>query len=131
MKTPILAAALAALPLASCAIIPDAPNVEGTQWPAGYAVPLLQPVEVGEVVVTPRSVVEDSRCPVDAQCVWQGRLVVRTRIDGAGWRDTADIALGETFGTHGHVIALVAAEPGTRQGSEIPERDYRFTYESR
>lgn len=128
MKPVIL---LVPLALCACAVIPDAPIVTGTPLPEGTAVALLQPVAVGEVVVTPREVVEDSRCPVNARCVWAGRLIVRTRIDGAGWRDTADINLGETYGTHGHVIALVAGEPGTVAGQETPPDAYRFTYELR
>ena len=43
----------------------------------------------------------------------------------------ADITLGETYGTHGHVIALVAGEPGTVAGQETPPDAYRFTYELR
>lgn len=126
-----LAAALGALSLSACAVIPDAPVVTGVPLPEGTPVTLMQPVQVGDVVVTPREVVEDSRCPINARCVWAGRLIVRTRIDGAGWRDTADITLGETFGTHGYVIALTSGEPGTVAGQETPPEAYRFTYELR
>ena len=124
-------AAIAPLALSACAVIPDAPLVSGTPWPQGSAVALMQPVKVGDLVVTPREVVEDSRCPINARCVWAGRLIVRTRIDGAGWRDTADITLGETFGTHGQVIALVSGVPGTVAGQETPPEAYRFSYELR
>lgn len=93
--------------------------------------PLAQPVHMGEIVVTPMKVVEDSRCPANARCVWAGRLIVETRIDGAGWRDTANITLGETFGTHGHVIALVSGEPTKTTEGDVPPAAYRFTYEAR
>ncbi|MBI1403730.1 MAG: hypothetical protein GC147_11010 [Porphyrobacter sp.] len=127
----LAALALAAATLAGCATIPDAPIVEGTPLPPGSAVALLQPVAVGKVVVTPREVVEDSRCPVNARCTWAGRLVVKTRIDGAGWRDTADLTLGEPFGTHDVVIALTSGEPAPETGREVAPEDYRFTYETR
>lgn len=117
--------------MAACAVIPDAPNVEGTPLPEGSAVALGQPVMVGDLVVTPKSVVEDSRCPINARCTWAGRLIVRTRIDGAGWRDTADISLGEAFGTHDRVIALVSGEPGQIAGRETQISEYRFTYAAR
>ncbi len=123
---------LAALALTSgCQVIPYAPNVVGTPAPAGTAVPLGQPVMVGDLAVTPRAIKEDSRCPVDAQCVWAGRLVVTTRIDGDGWRDTADIQFGETYGTHGRVVALIAAEPGKRADRTVPPGEYRFVFEAR
>lgn len=127
----LLALALAPLALAGCAAIPNAPIVEGTPWPAGTPVPLNQPVQLGEIVVTPKKVIEDSRCPENARCVWAGRLIVQTRIDGAGWRDTANITLGETYGTHGHVVALVSALPEKHAEREIPPGEYRFVYEAR
>lgn len=118
-------------PLAACAMVPDAPIVDGTPRAELTPVALGQPVRVGEVVVTPRSVVEDSRCPINARCVWPGRLIVETRIDGAGWRDTTNITLGETYATHGKVIALVSGEPGRMTDDETAPGEYRFVYEPR
>ena len=87
----------------------------------------------GPVALVLTELVEDSRCPINARCVWPGRLVVTTRIDGAGWRDTADLTLGEPFGTHDIVIALVSGEPGRMAGAdkETPPDAYRLTYEPR
>ncbi|WP_374405777.1 hypothetical protein [Pelagerythrobacter sp.] len=127
----LAAPALAALPLAACTVVPDAPAVARTPMPERYAVPIDQPVRVGDLVVTPKAVVEDSRCPENARCVWAGRLIVKTRIDGDGWRDTTDITLGETFGTHGRVIALVSGIPEKRADRETDPRQYRFVYEMR
>ncbi len=127
----LLACALAPLALSACAIIPDGQLAGATPAAEGAAVGLAQPVRVGDIVVTPIKVVEDSRCPINARCVWAGRLVVETRIDGAGWRDTADITLGETFGTHDRVIALTSGEPGKTTQAEIEPGEYRFTYELR
>lgn len=94
-----------------------------------------QKVRVGELTVTPIEVVEDSRCPTGVRCVWAGRLVVRTRIDGRTggepWRDTADLRLGETYGARGKLIALVSGEPGKTAERETPPGEYRFTYEAR
>lgn len=129
--TATVALALSALVLAGCAVVPNAPIVEGTPWPAGTPVPLNQPVQLGEIVVTPKKVIEDSRCPQNARCVWAGRLILQTRIDGAGWRDTADITLGETYGTHGHVVALVSGLPEKQAERETEPGEYRFVYEAR
>lgn len=128
-----LAPALAALSLGACAVIPDKPQPEASALAQGTPVALGQAVEVGSVAVTPMAVVEDSRCPINARCVWAGRLVVTTRIDGAGWRDTADLTLGEPWSTHGIVLALTSGEPGREagEGKETPASAYRFTYEAR
>ena len=129
--TRILALALCSLPLAACTTMPDAPIVEGTPLAEGSPVAIDQPVWVGDVVLTPKRVVEDSRCPMNARCVWAGRLVVETRIDGAGWRETKELSLGEPYMTHGRSVALVSAEPNTLAGQETPAATYRFVYELR
>lgn len=129
----LAAPALLLASLAGCAVIPDAPSPESVALPQGTQVALGQAVSVGSVVVTPIEVVEDSRCPINARCVWAGRLVVKTRIDGAGWRDTADLTLGEPWSTHDVVLALTSGEPGRMagEGQETPKEAYRFTYEAR
>lgn len=128
-----LAPALLLTALSACAVIPDAPRPEIAPLPAGTPVALGQAVTVGSVVAMPMAVVEDSRCPINARCVWAGRLVVTTRIDGAGWRETADLTLGEPWSTRGLTLALVSGEPGrlAGEGQDIPKDAYRFTYEPR
>ncbi len=129
----LAAPALLLAGLAGCTVIPDAPSPESVALPQGTQVALGQAVSVGSVVATPIEVVEDSRCPINARCVWAGRLVVKTRIDGAGWRDTADLTLGEPWSTHDVVLALTSGEPGRMagEGQETPKEAYRFTYEAR
>ena len=126
-----IAPLMAALALSACAAPQPQLVLTGTPLPEGSAAALLQPVQVGELIVTPQEVIEDSRCPINARCVWAGRLIVRTRIASPDWRDTADLALGEPYSTHGHVIALTSAEPGTIAGQQTPPEAYRFTYELR
>ena len=115
--------------LGACVMVP--PPDSTPPQPAGYAVPFDQPVRVGELVVTPQKLVEDSRCPMNARCIWAGRVVVKTRIAGDGWADTADLTLGEPYGTHGRVIALVSARPDKTTDHETQPDEYRFTYEPR
>ncbi|MXO58713.1 hypothetical protein GRI89_04050 [Altererythrobacter salegens] len=125
------ALAFASVSLGACETIPNAPIVEGTPAAEGTSVALLQPVRAGDVVVTPMKVVEDSRCPMNARCVWAGRLIVETRVDGAGWRDTANVTLGESYGTHGFVIALISGTPEKTTDHETQPGEYRFVYEGR
>lgn len=127
----LLPALFAAPLLGACAVVPDAPIVAGTPQPPGYAVPFDVPVRVGDLVLTSKKLVEDSRCPTNARCVWAGRVVVTTRIDGAGWRETKDLTLGETYGTHGQMVALARVMPERTTQDAIGPRDYRFVYEAR
>ena len=118
-------APFAALALEGCATLAAQPAADGAP------VPLDRPVRVGRLQVTPRQVAEDSRCPPAVQCVWAGRVVVKTRIAGDGWADTADLTLGEPYGTHGKVIALVSVRPEKTTDHEIQPGEYRFVYEPR
>jgi hypothetical protein len=121
----IVSLAAAAL-LAGCAT----PGASGERpAPEGSAVALGHSVRVGQLVATPQTVVEDSRCPRDVRCVWAGRLVVSTRIDGPDWRETAALTLGKADVVRGASITLVSVTPEKRAGGESPLGDYRFTFD--
>jgi hypothetical protein len=128
---PLLALA-AILPLSACAVVPNAgPIVDSPHEIAqqGTLVPLLQPVQVGSVVATPMRVTEDSRCPMNARCVWAGRTVVETRIDGPGWRQTQPLTLGEPHTVRGVTITLVSVQPEKQTDKQITSAEYRFAFE--
>ena len=116
---------LATLALAACATLPASGGPIRTDGIAR----LNEPTRVGALVVTPRAVVEDSRCPINARCVWAGRAIVRTQIDGAGWRETTNIELGRPYITHGMGLQLTSVEPGKLAGSETSPAQYRFGFE--
>ena len=90
-----------------------------------------QSTRVGALVITPQKLVEDSRCPINARCIWAGRLILAVRIDGAGWRETANLTLGQPYATHGTGLALVSAEPGKLAGSPPSPPASLFGFEAR
>lgn len=122
MKTPALL--LPVLWLAACAttppVVPEGPARLG------------QGVRVGGPVVRPLKVVEDSRCPANARCVWAGRVVLRASVTGGKWRRTVDLTLGDA-GVHmaDGMLRLVSVTPekmaGAGQG--FPPSAYRFGFE--
>lgn len=121
-----IAFTLPALLLAGCATYPDA----SAALPEGSAVALGQSVAVADVILTPMQVVEDSRCPMNARCVWAGRIVVETRVDGAGWHESVPLTLGEPAGVHGYILNMISAEPNRMAGEAEPSaKDYRFAFE--
>jgi hypothetical protein len=121
--------------LAGCIVYRDAPIVDrGPPAIEGTPVALGQPVQAGPVVATPMQVVEDSRCPVgpgEINCFWAGRLIVSTRIDGSGWRQTSNLTLGEPAQVRGVTMALVSGLPEQRADRITPPAEYRFVYEAR
>jgi hypothetical protein len=128
MKHAILAA-LAALSVAGCATLPPVPLVDGGPIRTDGLAMLGQPTRVGRLVVTPIKLVEDSRCPMNARCIWAGRAVVTTRIDGPGWRETMNMELGRPYIAHGRIgIQLSSVQPEKVAGSQPPPRPYLFGY---
>ena len=123
---PLLAAPLIALSaLTACATLPPATPVRAD----GFA-RIGEATRVGAFIVTPRAVIEDSRCPINARCVWAGRAIVRTDIAGAGWRETLNLTLGERVTTHGKALGLTSVEPGKMAGAQPnPPQPMLFGFE--
>jgi hypothetical protein len=119
----LVAAAFIGTGLCACSV----PQMHNRTVPSTSTARLGESVRAGSVVVTPVSVVEDSRCPKSVQCIQAGtvRLLARIRKDGrvsetvAGLRQPADIGVGW--------LHLVRACPYPGQPGRIPARAYRFT----
>lgn len=80
----------------------------------------------GGLRVRPLEVIEDSRCPQNARCVWAGRLRLRVNVEGVGDREiTAHEAAVET--PRGN-FQLVAVSPGP--WTDLPQGavPYRFGF---
>ena len=113
---PLLAATLAA-----CATTPPVA--------AGPTARLGEVATVDGLRVRPLRVIEDSRCPINARCVWAGRIVLRTEVRSGAARTTYDLTLGEPVSHAGGRLALVAAEPGRMAGAGTEPGAYQFTFE--
>ncbi len=83
----------------------------------------------GALAATPRSVIEDSRCPLTVRCVQAGRVIVSTRLDGVDWNETVPLTLGEPYSVMGHTITLVSARPEKWNERRRPRGEYRFIFE--
>ena len=114
--------ALAAL-LAGCATAPAPFAAQGS------TVEIPHGVHVGRLVAVPQVLLEDSRCPMNARCVWAGRVVLSTRIYGPDFDETVPLILGEPYATHGTSITLVSVVPEKQAGEEIPAPTYSFGFE--
>ena len=70
----MLVAFLVAPLLAACATVPP-------QAPAVATVKVGEATRLGPLGIRVDHIVEDSRCPAQVQCVWQGRLVIAILAD--------------------------------------------------
>ena len=92
---------------------------------APAAVAIGQPQRVGRYQVTPIRVVEDSRCPMNARCVWAGRLIVRTTIRDGRRRWTRDLTLGQPAAPG---VVLDGVTPDRVAGAGRRALRYRFHF---
>jgi len=117
MKLPSI---LAALALTSCATVPPAE--------AGPTAGIGQVAYTNGLRVRPVAVVEDSRCPVDVQCVWAGRVRISARIDLGRGSETRELTQGIPAPVADGTLELVEVQPAKPAPSARPlaSADYRF-----
>src|SRR5688572_17429423 len=113
------AALLISLTLAACATTPSQ---------ARPTARLGEVATIDGVRVRPLSIIEDSRCPINALCVWAGRIVVRTEVRARGRRQILDLELGKPQPTAGGTLKLSSVAPSKVAGVETDRRAYRFTF---
>lgn len=113
---------LTALPLAACATVPPATD--------GVARARLgQTVTVDGPRVTPLAVLEDSRCPINARCVWAGQVRLSVRIDLGNRSEQRELTTGKPLPVADGTLELVEVTPDRIAGGEpFPQRDYRFGF---
>ncbi len=115
---------LALFALGACATLPATAPVRGD----GRA-RLGESTRVGGLVVTPQKIVEDSRCPINARCIWAGRLILTAAVKGNGWQEVRNLTLGEAAMMRGITLTLTSAEPGKMVGAEAPAIPMTFGFE--
>lgn len=96
--------------------------------PGVVAAGLNETADLGDgLLVRPREVLEDSRCPQNARCVWAGRLRLRVHVDGVGDVEITDD--GAAVGTPRGGFALVAVSPGPwTDWPQAQRTPYRFGF---
>ncbi len=109
------------MPLAACATNPPSRTGGG-------------PARIGQTAyydgprVRPDRLIEDSRCPMNARCVWAGRVVLRATVFGGGWTKQVDLTLGEPLQIADGALTLTSVLPEKRTDKAIKPTDYRFTF---
>lgn len=96
--------------------------------------PVLVEVTLGErtvplqEAVTVLSLVEDSRCPSDVQCIQAGTVRIKVKIESGMGIAVQTFTLGETITTETEAMTLTAVRPLTNSKIQTNPDDYRFTF---
>lgn len=77
-------------------------------------------------------VAEDSRCPVDVDCVWAGSAAVLIEVGGRGWRGKRTLLLNTNTGEaeagyESYTVRLEALSPQPRSNRKISQGQYTAT----
>jgi len=85
-----------------------------------------------DVRLTLKSVADDSRCPVDVTCVWEGDAKVSVEVITPTPRAEHELHTSSRFdreAKHGaYRVTLVKLEPAPRSTTTISSGDYRATF---
>ena len=83
----------------------------------------------GAIVVTPLEVIEDSRCPVDAQCVWAGRVRVTSQLQLGHEVITVELDSSQPLHIDAGMLSIAEIAPdASTKGSPISPKHYRFGF---
>lgn len=116
----MLAVPVMAWSLAACATVPASSE---NQW-----IGIGQTAQAGPLTIRTNALVEDSRCPMNARCVWAGRVVVDVTLTEAGGTTRTNLILGEPHALESGSVMLDSVEPGKMAGAEQPPLDYRLHF---
>lgn len=121
---PLAALALPfALLLSGCATTAGAPLADGSDVALG------QKAFVDGPIVEPVAIIEDSRCPMNARCVWAGRVRVKMLWHrGNGEQQPFEVTLGEPTHLADGQFTLESVRPERRADVTLNNGDYRFSF---
>ncbi len=88
-------------------------------------------ITVGGPRVTPLAVLEDSRCPMNARCVWSGRVRLQVRVHLGSGSAITELTQGHPVPVADGTLELVEVQPepiASAGSSPIAAADYRFGF---
>jgi hypothetical protein len=94
----------------------------------GSDVGLGQEAMVDGPVIKPTAVLEDSRCPMNARCVWAGRVRVKMLWVRSQGDQEFELTLGEPKALGDGNITLTSVRPDKRTDLTLEPSDYRFSF---
>ena len=120
--------ALCATALAACTTAAESPEIPGCSTMDCVGIGQSQEVFT-EFSVTPLAVREDSRCPIEADCIWEGRVLLDAQLDLGHESITVALDSSERLRINGGFLSFgeIAPDPST-QWPELQSEDYRFGF---
>ncbi|WP_223181307.1 hypothetical protein [Sphingopyxis sp. LK2115] len=114
---------LSSLLLSACATTMAPPLADSDNVSLG------QKAYVDGPIVEPVAIIEDSRCPMNARCIWAGRVRLKMIWHrGDGRKQPFEAELGKAVHLADGQFTLAAVRPDKMSGAAIDISDYRFSF---
>lgn len=110
-----------ALLLTACITTPG-PRTDGSDVALG------QEAYVDGPIVKPVAVLEDSRCPMDAQCVWAGQVRLKMLWMHPRGNREFELLTDQPAPIADGAITLLSVRPEKRTDGSVNPADYRFSF---
>jgi hypothetical protein len=119
-------ALIALLSLSACVTTAgtEAPLADGNNVPLGHS------AYVDGPIIRPVKVIEDSRCPMNARCIWAGTVKIEAIWVRPSGDRTIKLELGKPVPLADGSIELADVTPSRMagEGRELKPADYRFRF---
>ena len=119
-------ALIALLSLSACVTTAgtEAPLPDGTNVPMGRS------AYVDGPIIRPVKVIEDSRCPMNARCIWAGTVKIEAIWIRPGDDRMIELELGKAMPLADGTLELTDVSPSRMagEGRELKPADYRFSF---
>ena len=86
-----------------------------------------QTVRFGSMKVTPLKVLEDSRCPMEARCIWAGRVRLSVRVTTDAGSAVRELASDKPLQVADGQLTLQGTMPPRSTQRTLVPSDYRLT----
>jgi hypothetical protein len=93
-----------------------------------YSARLNERIHMRGITITPRTLLEDSRCPVGVECIQAGTVRLKVELTNEVRNDTLIFSLGETITTEVGGITLVEVEPDPVATDAVDPSTYTFLF---
>ncbi len=84
--------------------------------------------EILGVSINPKTVLEDSRCPIDVNCIQAGTVRVEALVDFGSGAIPQQFTLGEAITTEAGSVTLVQVDPTKDTNTTLAPTDYVFYF---
>jgi RNA polymerase subunit RPABC4/transcription elongation factor Spt4 len=109
----------------------DTPTAPEDEMPAGQGkvrVGISKSGSAFGLSITLDKIVEDSRCPVDVECVWAGRLIAEATLQADGQSKTITLETDKIMEWYGYSIVIASVEPIAKSTEVRKPEDYFLTF---